>query len=531
MPTPPKTTIAVEPSPPALPEFTDNTDKQMELFNNEFEVVLKEVETLTACEKGVRKALTSSLDKLFEFGIRLLADNHVAETFVLKRGENWDKVALRNGFQPLVKLAFPNAGDTQRTKYAYTLLLAKEIKPPTKSFKDWLGEEDGTLEKRYAEAVTLFSKRQSPQLKANVRDERLQLGLDKVQASAISPSIALTISDAEERRHHDCATALLRFVGNGEAVIVGLLESSDDAIEAAIRQFADPQTAKRRVLSKGKLYRLFRAIEFVNTVSSSHGSKDEKFTVIRAIEVGGKTQCHVQSVCTAYNFVWAEAIISETAFGLPLGKEYFLDEETAENLIRHVLVGKKYKHKIDDNGALTLTEKGAKRPSFVIAEGIPSNYQAMRIGQFRQTIVHSLPFDSGPADTIIRTIEKVKEWVGLRQNTETEIVPKVWSISSDENSIFLNTELPSFAPLTLSKSKVRYQVPPDRYLRVADLENLGKAVTAYELTLTGGIIDDQEECAALVLWQTVGKDTLRCMIPFCIDMTGTYTNVCIPIPA
>ena len=485
---------------------------------------MAEVEKVDGAEKGARKLLIESLDKLYEFGSRLLENQQTAELFVNSiKADAWDTKAKKNGFQPLVKFAFKTAGDAQRSKYAKVLQYATTEKPKGTSLKDWLSEDNGGIERRYEDAKRPRYTA-TEDLKMIIREEKLESGKKMIDAKELSAPFTL-LKDAGKNDGY--ITALLRVLSSGEVQVADVFEYEKEVIENIIRGYGHAQGAKRKGLEGWKVFKLLRALEFVHAIAPVPQSSKQRYISVTVVDNDGKVECRVSALSDMHNFPWAEVTIPGKDLGLKAGAEFYFNYPTVDAIVRKALAGVEFRLKVTESGSCYVLPKDGETPDFTINSGKCSGYANMRIGQFSTDFAHQVFFDRGLADNLIAS-NREYQLVKSATYWEISVVTDTDPTKRLPKSILANPDIPSVIPFSIFRSNVTedYAVPDDRFLSIADIINLSSVVSAYDLALIGGIVDLEEDCAAISLSQSKGSDTFKCVIPFVVDRTGNYATVC-----
>lgn len=507
-----------------------NYDAQLATWIKEFEPVQKAAADSEKADEGARKALYTALEGLFDFGRRLLegGDFTIAEAFVTKMGGKWGAVAQKNPFTALVKIAFKHASDAPQSKYAKVLQVAYVLKienPLTK----WLVSNGKTLEIWYEEADQHLSPESAASKDAKaaalIADGIAALKKEKPLSGVVQLSASLSSSS-------EFATVLVRVVGPDQIEVVKMLGTEEADVAPILKKYGSKKRSARSVLEQHNLYRLFRAVEFIHSVSTPPGAKERRLIVVETSQDAGTITSRLYSAASMYDFMYAEAQIVGHDFGFPMGSSLCFDVEkadAAEQFVSGFLKDGNWSVEANANGSCTLVPGNAKLDRITLLPFTEKEREGLFVGTSQHASSAKTAFDYGAAQHALDWLDAMKEFVTSDNqtriaNADTDSVLKL----KDTNGVIAATatRAPSVTPVDLFPVPASYKLPKERYLRVWDIQRLADMAVAYGLDMSGDVVDAEEKSAFMMLEQTVGSDQLRCFLPFATNKQGTYARCC-----
>ncbi|MCM8737265.1 hypothetical protein M5E06_24400 [Azospirillum sp. A1-3] len=508
----------------------DNYDAQLATWIKEFEPVQKAAADSEKADEGARKALYAALEGLFDFGRRLLesGDFTIAQAFVDKMGGKWGAVAQKNPFTALVKIAFKHASDAPQSKYAKVLQVAYvlKIKDP---LSKWLLSGGKTLEIWYEEADQHLSPESAAskdaKTEALIADGIAALKKEKPLSGVVQLSAPLSSSS-------EFATVLVRVVGPDQIEIVKMLSTEEADVAPILKKHGSKKRSARSTLEQHSLFRFFRAVEFITSVSTPPGAKERRLIVVETSEDAGAITSRLYSAASMYDFMYAEARITGHDLGLPVGSSLYFDVEksdTAEQFVSGFLKDSNWSVEVHGNGSCTLVPENTKLNRITLLPFTEKEREGLFVGTSKFTSSAKTAFDYGAAQHALDWLDAMKEFVSSSNQTRVAKTDtdSVLKLKDGQGAIAAAAiRAPSATPVDLFPVPASYKLPKDRHLRVRDIQRLADMAVAYGLSMSGDVVDAEVKSAFAVLEQKLNEDELRCFVPFATNQQGTYARCC-----
>lgn len=523
---------------------SDNSETVLKQWEAELNAVITLTGRVQKLEKGYRKKLGDALDKLYALGERLHADTILKKEF-LTAHDAWDGDAESNFFIPLVRLAFPDTGKTQRSKYAKVLKFALLTKSKDQPLKEWLVYEEHTLEQRYNEAVAAekavapsaggkpSGRRGRPPNTSLVAD-----AMKRLEGKSISQPVVLQSSIRIEGNY---ATVLARKTADGQIELVDFVDTKTADVDKVLKRFAKPTAALRAALEDKPLYRLFRAIELVHTLTKLPGANGSRYITL---DVKSADECQIYAVSSVNNFLACSVGLRKASLPLPQGYKFILVAEGAKDdegneatpdhtsaisaFIESFTTQAEWTLEADEGGTFRLVSSS----SSIVLKLEPlslSGERRWRVGEFSGCEASDVTFDAYHAEGFADWLATARVALTQQNNdaTEKEQFRPVVKLESGEKYVRVaSLQIPNLIKNLFEIGDERVDIPGERYLSVHDVLAVEKAMTAYGLRLTGSIADRETDAAAIVLSQELEGDELKILIPVAINRTGEYAECC-----
>lgn len=508
----------------AAPALSSNLKPQLANWSKLFEAVTQAVTATDKAEKGWHQALYSALNELYEFRKKLApnADTENIQVFVESRDMKWGAIQKRNPFIPLVKIAFPNASDTQTSKYGSVLNFAWQ-QDIAGTFKDWINEIDKGLEKRYQEALSASTSVNSTG-RSDAKSELLKDAVDNLTKHALSDAVSLKepvgISNG-------FATILVRVLGDQEVQIVKVLEKDQDKINPILQRFGNKAKAARKTLEKRKLFRLFRAIELVHRIASKPTGDNLRYIIIDSLADGRKSVLKVKAVASMRTFAGAEARIVGHSMPLPAGSSFAIDTNDIDMFVESFL-SEDWSFSGDEKTGFSLVCENEEKATILLQPVSSIAEKELYVSVIPTKINLAAQFTAATGRTVIDWLEQTRALLSADDRSpERKGFGSILHLKVEDKTLVgkptknARTDVPLFAVPD------DFELKSERYIRVKDLENLSSVASDYDFTLEGGFGDGDGDApfSFLTLKQNLKTDEVSFCIPLVVSKNGDYLSI------
>lgn len=501
-----------------------NVAARMQKINADFDNLRNLADGWAVLDEEADASLYTALDATFTFGEELRGEQDLLKEFLKQRKISFGKPTQNNPYIGIVKLAFPKLNQTSTSQYSRVLRFAHEVKPADQSVVDWLAGGGG-VEGRYKEAVEHYRPKQSAQ-KQSIR----QAKLDKAYAELAKLSLSGRFSLTGPCEVDGYATALVRVTDGKEAELVVLLESDPTKLEPFVLPFFPKMGGVPAVQANGPLARFHRALDLVASTTPFETAGHRRYVLIETFLEDGKPRFRVTSVSEAYSSPCA----SVTGDGFPEGiaqpGTWFCDGFEGYDLAGEFQQGTDWE----------IQENGIVRGGYLL-DG-PAGTLAL------------IPWKAEGSDKKLRSAAKPKadsKPFGVSKGKWTEFL--VWNADITERAKKLTrgVKVPGQAPKRLTISvqgptvslSVDEVVGPaidmfelaksgsiasERWLAIADLETVCKALQRYDLPAVGrfGNMQSGLKDGAIEFRCALDDDELSIWLPLVINDQMEYAAIC-----